>query len=898
MPQDPTLSAGRGVESHTLPGGDADEAPALEAGGKFEILDVIGVGGSGVVYKVRHRQLDHVRAVKVLATNAGDEAVVRLRREAAIATELTHPNIVRVYDLETLEDGSLAIVMEYFEGEDLSDHVTRHGPMSSEKAFEAFRPVADALDRMHDAGVLHRDIKPANLFVCRDGTLKILDFSVSRLQAADSDLTRVGQLIGTPQYLAPEIYEGEPANAASDIYSLGTSLFFALTGHPPFHGSSRTELTLMILDTDRPRVETLCPAVPAAASRSVERALARQPEERWPTASAMVEAMVEPSTAEPSFPPPRRRGASVRVVLGSALVLSILAVVTWRVVPGLLAGPERGVVDAAVEPDDGFLTVRSSPDPTPGGTLRLGLPVDITSLDPTVTKFETFWGLHFLLYDSLVDVDWSGELLPSLARRWEIHDDATRFVFHLRDDAILHDDPCLPEAHHPLDAEDVRRSLERVFAWIARDEDSTWGYLPPVQGIDDYVMGRAEHPEGLRVLDPLTLEVTFELPAPSFLHCLRRPLWSVVAAEAIDTYGPEDIGHQAVGSGPYRLESANNNAAVLVRHPAAWHRDMDDRPLPYLDRVEVISFAGDLALSTAMKQERIDLVFRRGTRTLESAFTIEAHRALPRAGWEAFQAAAYLDEAHRHLSLLLFDKTSAHPYVHDSRIRQAVARAIRRTELSPDPFVPSDGPLVDGMLGYVPHALHDGDVEEAARLLADAGFPGGEGLPALSLCARTNRRDNVDTVASHLSEVSIDVQVTYLEYDTWAGYLRDGGCDLMLASYDDLVVNDDASDILRGLASRAMLVQRQPQLAGVIRQIGETTDRVRRAELSRELSQALVDDAMIIFLAYRSPERPIFRTVAHQRVQGLVDPVTGWMNPRRHHMHLLWLDEGGEGPRD
>jgi len=124
---DRTLTGHGDPDSPAPPGKGADAAPALVASGKFEILDVIGVGGSGVVYKVRHRQLDTLRAVKVLATGAGEEAIERLRREAAIATELSHPNIVRVFDLETLDDGSLAIVMEYLDGVDLDERVRRDG---------------------------------------------------------------------------------------------------------------------------------------------------------------------------------------------------------------------------------------------------------------------------------------------------------------------------------------------------------------------------------------------------------------------------------------------------------------------------------------------------------------------------------------------------------------------------------------------------------------------------------------------------------------------------------------------------------------------------------------------------------------------------------------------------
>ena len=871
--------------TQTGDGSRGDEVSAI--GGKFEVLDVIGTGGAGVVYKVRHRQFDSLRAVKVLATDATKVAIERLRREAAFATGLTHPNIVRVYDLEVLDDGSLAIVMEYLEGVDLQVYVTERGPMTPAQVVEMFAPVAEALDRMHEADVLHRDIKPANLFVCDDGTVKILDLGLSRLTTAVSDLTRDGQIVGTPRYMAPELLEGEPATKASDIHSLGATLFFAVTGQPPFAGSRRTELTRAILDVRRPRASTLDPAVPRRVSGALARAMARRPEGRWSTAADLVEGMDETSPW---------RGATFAWIWphrAQALVLALLGVLL--VAAGLFAwAPWRGVDpnDRAEVEAERVADPRSplAVEPTRGGTLRMGLPVDLPSVDPTVAKFESFWGVQFLLYDTLVDVDWTGEILPGLAHRWEVHEDSTRFVFHLREDAVFHDDPALPGPSHALDAEDVRRSLERVFVWIATDSDSTWNYLPRLAGIDEHLAGHSAHPSGLRVLGPSTLEVVFDRPAPSFLQCLRRPLWSVVAAEAIDAYGPADLGYRAVGTGPFRLLSADHVGAVLERHDNAWHRDAQGRPLPYLDRVEVTAFSSALAVSTALREGRIDLVFRRPNRDLEAAFDIQDARALPREGWEDHQLAAYIDEAHRHLSMLLFDKTSDHPFVEDARIRRAIGAAIRRDELTDDPFVPADSPLVDGMLGYEPRSLRDGDLERAARLLEEAGYADASELPPITLCAKIGRRHDAEAVIARLGELSIDVQETYVEHVTWTRYLIHGGCDLVFAVYDDQVVDGDPSDVLRGIASHAAITDRQPPLADVIREIGETSDRQRRAGLCRQLSAALVDDAMILFLGYRSPERPIFRTVAHRHVQGLTDPLTGWMNPRRARMRMLWIE--------
>ena len=119
---------------------------------------------------------------------------------------------------------------------------------------------------------------------------------------------------------------------------------------------------------------------------------------------------------------------------------------------------------------------------------------------------------------------------------------------------------------------------------------------------------------------------------------------------------------------------------------------------------------------------------------------------------------------------------------------------------------------------------------------------------------------------------------------------------MVYATYIHVVVDDDASDLLRGLAAFSHLEQRRPEVTKTIHQMSETNDRVARGRLSAELSRTLVDDGMVVFVSYRSPERPIFSAVAHERVRGLTDPATGWMNPRRHRMHQLWLEEPEAGP--
>jgi len=286
----------------------ADQATAVDPasmalpdlGAKFEVLRPIGRGGMGAVYQVRHRKLDHVRAVKVLTSVSDPVALERLRREASIATELAHPNIVTVYDLEELADGSLAIVMEYLEGSDLAGYSRVHGRMGTDELVNRFAGVADALDRMHAAGVIHRDLKPANLFVCDSGVIKVLDFGISRVVTEETRLTQTGSAVGTPAFMAPEQFEGRDVTPAADIYALGSVLYACLTGETPVKGASQAELIANVLFQAPPSADVVCHDVSRTTAQALDRALSKDPAQRFESASALLRGIGGGGAAAPT----------------------------------------------------------------------------------------------------------------------------------------------------------------------------------------------------------------------------------------------------------------------------------------------------------------------------------------------------------------------------------------------------------------------------------------------------------------------------------------------------------------------------------------------------------------------------------------------------------------------
>jgi serine/threonine-protein kinase len=230
----------RGEATHAaVPG----ELTGTVLGGKYRITKKIGSGGIGVVYAAEHTTLGHEVAVKVLrgaAARDGGE-IARLRREAYIQVNIDNINVCRVHDLDQMPDGSMYVVMERLHGRSLADKLSREHIVAPGFAIPVFIGVCRALAGAHKKGVVHRDLKPGNVFLCDDGTPKVLDFGMSKLTTAES-LTQAGYTLGTPEYMAPEQCIGANVVPQTDIYAFGVLMYEALTGELPITAQSRREL--------------------------------------------------------------------------------------------------------------------------------------------------------------------------------------------------------------------------------------------------------------------------------------------------------------------------------------------------------------------------------------------------------------------------------------------------------------------------------------------------------------------------------------------------------------------------------------------------------------------------------------------------------------------------------
>jgi serine/threonine-protein kinase len=236
----------RGLElkgEHGQQQAPAGELAGTVLGGKYKIGRKIGSGGIGVVYAAEHTALGHEVAVKVLrgaAARDGSE-IARLRREAHIQTHVEHPNVARVMDLDQMPDGSIYVVMERLVGRSLADRLQREGLLAPGYAIPVFIDVCRGLAAAHAKGVVHRDLKPGNIFLCEDGSAKVLDFGMSKLTNAEA-LTQQGYTLGTPEYMAPEQCIGAPVEPRTDVYALGVLMYESLTGELPISSQNRREL--------------------------------------------------------------------------------------------------------------------------------------------------------------------------------------------------------------------------------------------------------------------------------------------------------------------------------------------------------------------------------------------------------------------------------------------------------------------------------------------------------------------------------------------------------------------------------------------------------------------------------------------------------------------------------
>ncbi|MBV9122592.1 MAG: SUMF1/EgtB/PvdO family nonheme iron enzyme [Planctomycetes bacterium] len=377
--------------------------PELIGHPRYHVLGLLGAGGMGAVYKALHRPMERQVALKVISPKLmGDAgAVARFRREVKAAARLSHPNIVAAYDAEHAGDLHF-LVMEYVEGQSLAALVEDKGPLPVAEACDYVRQAALGLQHAHEHGMVHRDIKPHNLMLTAGGVVKILDFGLARVGGpaeAGATLTQAGVLMGTPDYMAPEQASSpHAADIRADIYALGCTLYFLLTGRPPFPKGTLVQKLADHLERTPPPLAAVRSDVPAELSRLVERMLAKDPAQRYQTPGEVAQVL-----ALFLGPPPPQRVAGVKKAgrgrplwFAGAAAVGLLALIPV----GLLCSPtvvrivtSKGVL--VIEADDKAveLTVKGQ-----GATIidpRTKREVEVRAGDHEIEVRERPDGLHF-----------------------------------------------------------------------------------------------------------------------------------------------------------------------------------------------------------------------------------------------------------------------------------------------------------------------------------------------------------------------------------------------------------------------------------------------------------------------------------------------------------------------
>lgn len=355
--------------------------------GRFRIEGEIGTGGMGTVYRATHLGLERTVAVKIIKPEfaADPDVAERFLREARTMAKLRHPHAAMIFDAGHLPDGRHFIIMEFVEGETLSQALAREGRFSATRAIEIASQICDVLEEAHRIGIIHRDLKPSNIMLSERGGVRVLDFGVAKVLASPSDAsathasTGSGQIVGTPRYMSPEQCLGQRVGARSDLYSLGVLIYEMLAGRPPFIDPLQSALLVKQATMPPPPLPKLRPDIPRPLALAVHGLLAKRPDDR-PRTAAVAKAQLDRSLVQPerTLPDKEPLSSTVAAVNPAHSILFRIGAPLCCVAAfgGLLAWGYTG--ESASAPGKANLsnspTISSPPQLTPA-TFRTELPL-------------------------------------------------------------------------------------------------------------------------------------------------------------------------------------------------------------------------------------------------------------------------------------------------------------------------------------------------------------------------------------------------------------------------------------------------------------------------------------------------------------------------------------------
>ncbi len=324
--------------------------------GNFKIIEEISRGGVAIIYKGFQTNLNRYVAIKVLPPQltTDPDLVERFRREAQAVAKLNHPNVCQVYDVN-IKDNTHYIVMELIDGETLREIIQKEAPLSLKENLTILSQVGDALSHAHRNGIIHRDIKPENIMIDREGRVKIMDFGVARITNATWQ-TKVGMIMGTPEYMSPEQVKGERVDERSDIYSLGVMLYEMLTGELPFKGDDPFSIAFHHVNSEPLPLTQANPGLPKVVEKVVMKTLAKGKEDRYQNVDELVKNFRRAAkqarkmtrvntliTPRPLVPVAKKRSPNKKLIVGIIALLVVTVALISLSAGGLLSKEKRAL---------------------------------------------------------------------------------------------------------------------------------------------------------------------------------------------------------------------------------------------------------------------------------------------------------------------------------------------------------------------------------------------------------------------------------------------------------------------------------------------------------------------------------------------------------------------------